>query len=37
MTFKMGKEISTFGDIEIEKNEFYRHNSPIFFFKKNLF
>ena len=27
---KMGKEISTFGDIEIEKDEFYLHKSPIF-------
>ena len=26
----MGKEILTFGDIEIEKNEFYCHESPIF-------
>ena len=26
----MGKEILTFGDIEIEKNKFYRHNAPIF-------
>ena len=25
----MGKEISTFGNIEIEKNRFYRHNTPI--------
>ena len=24
---KLGKEILTFGDIEIEKNEFYRHKS----------
>ena len=23
----MGKEILTFGDIEIEKNKFYRHKS----------
>ena len=27
---KMGKEILTFGDIEIEKNKFYCHKSPIF-------
>ena len=27
---KMGKEISTFGDIKIERNKFYRHKSPIF-------
>ena len=26
----MGKEILTFGDIEIEKNNFHRHSSPIF-------
>ena len=26
----MGKEILTFGDIEIEKNKFCRHKSPIF-------
>ena len=26
----MGKEILTFGDIEIEKNTFYRLESPIF-------
>ena len=26
----MGKEILTFGDIEIEKNKFYRHKSAIF-------
>ena len=25
----MGKEILTFGDIEIEKNRFYRHKTPI--------
>ena len=25
----MGKEILTFGDIEIEKDEFYRHKTPI--------
>ena len=25
----MGKEILTFADIEIEKNEFYRHKCPI--------
>ena len=27
---KMGKEILTFGDIEIEKNKFYCHKCPIF-------
>ena len=26
----MGKEISTIGNIEIEKNKLYRHKSPIF-------
>ena len=26
----MGKEISAFGDIEIEKDGFYLHKSPIF-------
>ena len=26
----MGKEILTLGDIEIEKNKFYHHESPIF-------
>ena len=26
----MGKEILTFGDIEIEKNRFYRNKTPIF-------
>ena len=25
----MGKKILTFGDIEIEKNKFYRHKTPI--------
>ena len=25
----MGKEILTFGDIEIEKNKFYHHKTPI--------
>ena len=25
----MGKEIFTFGDVEIEKNIFYRHKTPI--------
>ena len=25
----MGKEILTFGDIEIEKNKFYYHKTPI--------
>ena len=24
----MGKEVLTFGDIEIEKNKFYRHKTP---------
>ena len=27
----MGKEVLTFGNIEIEKNKFYRHKTPIFF------
>ena len=27
---KMGKEISTIGNIEIEKNTFYCYKSPIF-------
>ena len=27
----MGKEMLTFGNIEIEKNKFYRHKSPIFY------
>ena len=26
----MGKEILTFGDIEIEKNKFYCHKTPVF-------
>ena len=26
----MGKEILTFGNIEIEKNKFYHHKTPIF-------
>ena len=26
----MGKKILAFGDIEIEKNKFYRHKTPIF-------
>ena len=26
----MGKEILTFGDIEIEKDKFYHHKCPIF-------
>ena len=26
----MGKKIWTFGDIEIEKNKFYRHKSSVF-------
>ena len=26
----MGKEIVTFGEIEIEKNKRYHHKSPIF-------
>ena len=26
----MGKEILMFGDIKIEKNKFYQHNTPIF-------
>ena len=29
---KMGKEILTFGDIEIEKSKFYRHKTPMYFF-----
>ena len=29
----MVKEILTFGDIEIKKNNFYPHNTPIFFFE----
>ena len=28
---KMGKEFLTFEDIEIEKNKFYHHKTPIFF------
>ena len=28
----MGKEIVTFGNIEVEKNQFYRNKAP--FFKK---
>ena len=27
---KSGKEILSFGDIEIEKHKFYRYKSPIF-------
>ena len=27
---KLGKEISAFGDIEIEKNKFYRNKTPVF-------
>ena len=30
----MGKTILTFGDTDIEKNEFYHHKFPIF--KKNI-
>ena len=26
----MGKEISTFGDTEFEKNKFYLHKLPVF-------
>ena len=26
----MGKEILTFGNIEIEKDKFYRYKSPVF-------
>ena len=26
----MGKKILTFGDIEVEKNKFYRHKTPVF-------
>ena len=28
---KMGEEISMFGNIEIEKNKFYRNKIPTFF------
>ena len=31
---KMGKEILTFGDIEIEKTKCYHNRTPIFFLKK---
>ena len=31
LNIKMGKEILTVGDIEIEKNKFYHNESPIFF------
>ena len=27
----MGKEILTFGDIEIEEDKFYRYESPAFY------
>ena len=27
----MGKEILTFGNVEIENNKFYHHKSPIVF------
>ena len=27
---KIGKQIVTFGDVEIEKHKFYRYKSPIF-------
>ena len=27
---KMDKEVLTFGDIEIKKNKFHHHKSPIF-------
>ena len=27
----MGKEIVTFGNIGVEKNQFYRNKAPIFF------
>ena len=27
----MGKEMITFGDIEIEKHKFHRYKSPIFY------
>ena len=26
----MGKKILTFGDLEIEKNKFYHHKTPMF-------
>ena len=26
----MGEEILTFGDVQIEKNKFYHHKTPIF-------
>ena len=29
----MGKEILTFGNIEIEKNNFFHHKTPIFWEK----
>ena len=32
----MGKEILTFGNIEIEKSKFYRHNAPIFWGDVNI-
>ena len=28
--YKMGKEILTLGDIEIGKDKFYYHKSPVF-------
>ena len=30
MTYKMGKEILAFGDIENEMTKFYHHKSPLF-------
>ena len=30
MNIKRGKDILTFGDIEIEKHKFYQYDSPIF-------
>ena len=32
----MGKEIKTFGDVEIEKNKFYRYKSPIFYLAEGI-
>ena len=30
LRIKIGKEILTFGDIEVEKHKFHRHQTPIF-------
>ena len=27
--YKMGEEIITFGDVEVEKHKFHQHNNPI--------